>query len=161
MKTIPMLILCLLGLISCQYDPHGWLLTTTEPMREDVIGTYVLDRIDLTQNMNEHSINITVELRADGTFTAINVPPQMDFFPKSDLLSVFVRGAGKWEIGKTGTLDSGSRPIWGVYLRDSSTKLLSPNFTGDKSPYGLIFQLGDPDSGDAILLKKMNPRANQ
>ena len=154
MKNTYLFIILLLALNSCQFDPHAQLLTTNEPAREDVIGTYVVDRILLPKNLIVGNLNTTVELHADGTFTAINVPPPIDFLPKSDFNSVLIQSTGKWEIGKTGTQDPGARPIWGVYLRDQSIKLLSANFTGEKMPYGLLFQIGDPDSGYAIVLKK-------
>ena len=55
---------------------------------------------------------------------------------------------------RTIVVDPGAHPIWGVYLRDPADKMMPADFTGKKPPYGLIFQLGDPDSGYAILMKK-------
>jgi hypothetical protein len=54
-----------------------------------------------------------------------------------------------------GRLDPGSKKIWGVYLRIKESQFHAANFTGDKPPYGLIFTLGDPDIGNAIILKKI------
>ena len=53
-----------------------------------------------------------------------------------------------------GQIDPGAHPIWGVYLRDTAQKMHPAHFTGKQPPYGLIFQIGDPDSGYAILMKK-------
>lgn len=63
----------------------------------------------------------TIELRADGTFTATNVPP--------------------WK-------------HWGVYLESDAVDLDPPGLTGRKPPYGLIYTLGDPDSGDAMIFER-------
>lgn len=138
----------------CQYDPHAHLLTTTEPAREDVVGVYVVDRFELPPELTGKSAEVVVEFRSDGTFLATNVPPRELDTPKPDFFESLLHGTGNWEIDKMGTLDPGARPIWGVYLRDPAGKMLPARFTGQKAPYGMIFQLGDPDSGYAILMKK-------
>ena len=141
---------------SCQYDPYANLLTTTEPRVEDIIGTYVLDRYELPNDLSLRKTNIRVELRADGTFTAINVPPWKLGELDDNFVSKFRSGEGKWEKSVMGILDPGSRQIWGIYLRTEDSQFHPADFTGDKPPYGLIFTLGDPDSGNAIILKKKN-----
>jgi len=138
----------------CQYDPHANLLTTEEPRTEDVIGTYILDRFDLPNSLTPKTTSIKVELRGDGTFTATNVPLWKLGDPDHDFVSTFRSGDGKWEKRIMGTLDPGSKKIWGIDLRTRDTQFYPADFTGDKPPYGLIFTLGDPDSGNAILLKK-------
>jgi hypothetical protein len=140
--------------ISCQYDPHANLLTTSEPREEDVVGTYVLDRYDLPDSLTPKKPDTRVELRADGTFTAINVPPWKLGDPDVAFVSSFHSGEGKWDKSIMGTLDPGSKKIWGIYLRTGDSQFHPADFTGDKPPYGLIFTFGDPDSGNAILLKR-------
>ena len=146
--------LTLLFSIGCQYNPHANLLTTTEPREENIVGTYILDRYYLPGNRTLPNTDIRVELRPDGTFTAINVPPWNFGEPDENFLSAFKSGEGNWEKSVIGRLDPGSRKIWGVYLRTRDDQFHPANITGDKPPYGLIFTLGDPDSGHAILLKK-------
>src|SRR6266545_5092814 len=69
-------LLILLSFLGCQYDPHAHLLTIAKPSHKDLIGVYVVDRFDLPQiELAGRSAEITVELRADGTFLATNVPP--------------------------------------------------------------------------------------
>lgn len=142
-------------LAGCQYDPHANLLTTIEPSAEDIIGTYVLDRYDLPESISFRDVDIEVELHNDGTFTAINVPSWKVGEPDKDFTSTLQSGQGKWEKSILGTLDPGSKHIWGIYLRNEDNQFLPADFTGDQPPYGLIFTIGDPDSGNAIILKKI------
>ncbi|CAF3357101.1 unnamed protein product [Rotaria sp. Silwood2] len=148
------LIAALLVFTSCQYDPHGQLLTTVEPSAEDIVGTYVLDRCDLPKDIIIKKVDIKLVLHPDGSFTATNIPPWVLGEPGNNFFSELLSGEGKWVKAVMGTLDPGSRKIWGIYLRTSDDRFHPANFTGEESPYGLIFTLGDPDSGNAILLKK-------
>ncbi len=144
----------------CQYDPHAHLYTTTEPKTEEVVGTYVLKDFHLPREVGSARPEVTVELRADGTFTATNVPPWQLDTPGTNFFALLLSGTGKWEKDTLGAVSSGrkSKSIWGVYLRmpdDGTHPRMHPaNFTGDKPPYGLIFTLGDPDSGHAVILKR-------
>ncbi len=140
------------ALFGCQYDPHAHLLTTSEPSREDVIGIYVVDRFDIPQDFVDKNKNIYLEIRRDGTFVAKNIPPEDPNEPNNRFSKRLLSGTGNWEVGTVGSLN-GDQTIWGIYLRSPSAKFLSPSFTGKKPPYGLIFTLGDPDSGFAILMK--------
>ena len=148
------LALTMILLAGCQYDPHGDLYLTTEPKAEDVVGTYVLERFDFPQKITIAHRNVEVELHADGTFTATNVPPWVLGEPDAPFFSTLLSGTGNWEKAKIGILDPGSHPMWGVYLRTPDNRIHPAHFTGKKPPYGLIFTLGDPDSGNAILLKR-------
>jgi hypothetical protein len=141
-------------LAGCQYDPHGNLYTTSEPKVEDLVGTYVLDRFDLPMDTSKINCEVIVELNPDGTFTAKNVPPWGMDEVKTNFFNSLCSGTGKWEKHTSGTLDPGNKSIWGVYLRTPDNSLHPADCTGDKPPYGLIFTLGDPDSGYAVLLKK-------
>lgn len=147
-------VLFLFNFLGCQYDPHAHLLTTEEPNNNDIVGTYVLDSYYLPNGSNIENCGIKVEIHANGTFSATNIPPWELGTPDANFLSSLISGTGKWEKSVMGTLDPGARKIWGIYLRADSNRFLPADFTGDKFPYGLIFTLGDPDSGYAILLKK-------
>lgn len=145
----------------CQYDPHAHLYTTTEPKTEDVVGTYVLKDFHLPQYVGNARPEVVVELRADGTFTATNVPSWQSgqlTMPGTNFFAALLSGTGKWEKDTLGTLNPGNKRIWGVYLRtpdDGTHPQFHPaNFTGAKPPYGLIFTLGDPDLGYAVILKR-------
>jgi len=141
-------------LAGCQYDPHASLYTTTEPKTEDVLGTYVLDALHLPSECGSARPDIVVELHGDGTFAATNVPLWKLETPGTNFFTSLVSGSGNWEKDTLGTLDPGQKHIWGVYLRTPDNRFHPANFTGDKPPYGLIFTLGDPDSGHAVILKR-------
>ena len=143
----------LFALAGCQYDPHGDIYTTTEPKVEDIVGTYVLDRFDLPMDTSKIHCDVTVDLHVDGSFNATNIPPWGIGEVHTNFFSLLSSGNGKWEKSALGTLD-GSKRIWGAYLRTPDNRFHPVDFTGDKPPYGLIFTLGDPDSGNAVLLKK-------
>lgn len=153
MRTL-LLILASLALVGCQYDPHANLYTTSEPKSDDVVGTYVLDTFHLPPQVGSAPQDVVVELHADGTFAATNVPPWMLEDPGTNFFRSLLTGSGKWEKATLGTLDPGQKRIWGVYLRTPDNRFEPANFTGDMPPYGLIFTLGDPDSGYAVILRK-------
>jgi len=147
-----------MALAACQYDPHAGLYTTTEPRDADIIGTYVLDRFDLPEEITIEHHDVEVELHSDGTFSAKNVPPwELTTPTKETFFGGLLSGTGRWEKAPIGTLDPGGRQMWGIYLRAPGNEFHPANFTGAKPPYGLIFTLGDPDSGDAVILKRKAP----
>lgn len=137
----------------CQFDPHAHLHTTNEPQNEDVVGTYVLDTLDLHAEAGTVCPEIVVELHADGTFVATNIPRWDGDSPGPDFFTTLIGGNGKWQKALLAVLDRVKKDLWGVYLRSSDHKFHPANFTGNKPPSGLIFTLGDPDCGDAVLLK--------
>jgi len=158
MRTLR-LILVTLALVGCQYDPHAHLYTTSEPKTEDIVGTYVLDAFHLPPEVGGARPEVVVELHADGTFAATNVPPWEFGWPGPEFFGSLLSGTGKWEKDTLGTLNPGHKSIWGVYLRTPDNRFHPANFTGRKPPYGLIFTLGDPDSGHAVILKRKELRS--
>jgi hypothetical protein len=146
------LLLFTIFICGCQYDPHAHLLATTKPSPSEIIGTYILDQSFLPANINNLP-RITVELHGDGTFIAKNIPSEGSDIPDENFLATLVSCTGKWEIDEMGILDDKYK-IWGVYLRSENQKIQSPQFTGKYPHLGLIFELGDPDCGYALLMKK-------
>jgi hypothetical protein len=158
MRALPLLILTLL-VQGCQYDPHARLYTTEEPQTTNVLGRYTLTSQTLTRDglTGLRGKPCTIELRADGTFVATNVPPWQPGFPPTNFFDRLVSGSGTWRIDSVGSVDDGRKPLkthWGVYLDSPITKIEPVGLTGQKPPYGLIFTLGDPDSGDAMILER-------
>jgi len=152
-----------LVLNGCQYDPYAHLYTTDKPETTNVVGSYVLTSQTLIPGGLTALRGRTgsIELRADGTFIATNVPPRQDGFPPTNFLDPLISGSGTWRIGSVGSVDDGRRPLkthWGVYLDSPAAKLASVGLTSPKPPYGLIYTLGDPDSGEALILER-NPAA--
>ena len=148
------LILVSLALVGCQFDPHANLYTTSEPKPEDIVGTYILIAFHLPPEVGSARPEVLVELHADGTFAATNVPPWELSTPGTSFFASLISTTGKWEKKTLGTLDPGQKDIWGVRLHTPDSRIHPAFFTGDKPPYGLIFTLGDPDSGHAVLLRR-------
>jgi hypothetical protein len=154
--TVPLLLLMLAG---CQYDPHAELYTTVKPGMADVVGTYTLrDQTVAPGGLGALGGKpCSVELRDDGTFLAYNVPPMGIDGASPAFLAQLVNASGTWQIDSLGSLGDGRGSVkttWGVRLDARSTPLASPFFTGPKPPHGLIFTIGDPDGGDALILEK-------
>ena len=154
-RRLRMLLLVSATWAGCQYDPHAHLLTTSEPRTEDVVRTYVLDALHLPSSVMGVGVRpeVWIELRANGSFSATNLPPWTSGGRGTNFLASLVSGEGRWEKGTLGTID-GRKTIWGVYLRTPDDRFHPAGFTGDSPPYGLIFTLGDPDAGEAVLLKR-------
>jgi hypothetical protein len=156
----PFLLLLLLALAQgCQYDPYAHLYTTEKPQPADVAGHYTLTSQTVTTGglsvlTGRHCV---VELRPDGTFTASNVPPWEIGSPGTNFFNVLLSSSGTWSVGSVGSVDDGRRPLkthWGVDLNSETAKIRPAGLTGKKPPYGLIFTLGDPDSGTVMILEK-------
>jgi len=143
----------------CQYDPHANPYTTEKPQPRDVVGRYTL----ISQTATRDGLAAlqgkpcVIDLRADGTFIATNVPPWELGSPGTNFFGALLTGSGTWRIDSVGSIDDGSRPMkthWGVYLDCQAAKMKPVGLTGKKPPFGLIFTLGDPDSGDAMILER-------
>ncbi len=148
----------LLVVTGCQYDPHAHLYTTDKPETTNVVGSYVLTSQTLTSGglAALRGMACSIELRADGTFIATNVPPWQDGFPPTNFFDTLISGSGTWRIDSVGSVDDGRKPLkthWGVYLDSPTTKFGAPGLSSSKPPYGLIYTLGDPDSGEALILE--------
>ncbi len=157
MRAVLVLVLMLLA-PGCQYDPHAHLLTTVRPEPSEVVGRYTLVKQTVTAGdlaaMNGRLC--VVELRADGTFSAANVPP-FTFGSADASLTTLVSASGAWRVESVGSVDDGwsAKNHWGVHLDSGTVRLQSAGLTGRKAPYGLIFTVGDPDSGQAMFLERI------
>jgi hypothetical protein len=149
----------MLLLQGCQYDPYAHTFTTDKPQTNAVVGRYVLKDQTLVSGglAAMHGRPCVVELAADGTFVATNVPPGVFGAPPISSLNSLVSGKGTWQLASVGGVDNGTGKIkthWGVHLESQAPQIDSPGFTGDRPPYGLIFTVGDPDSGTVMLLER-------
>ena len=151
------LLLALVSSIACQSDPHAHLYTTVKPAPSDVVGVYRLASETLLNSdiSDLGGRSCFVRLSADGTFEAVNVPPWMDA-PEPNLFDRLLSGSGTWRIDAVGTVDNGwnSKTVWGIYLDSPTVKLAAAHLTGRSSPYGLLFSIGDPDAGEALILRR-------
>jgi hypothetical protein len=151
-------LLALIIFQGCQYNPYASSFTTEKPQAADVVGVYELKE----QTVNRKGLAAlngklcSIDLRADGRFTARSVPLMMDS-PPADFFEKLVSTTGTWRIDPVGGGGSPGRvwTHWGVYLVSKDMSLEPLGLTGKKSPYGLIITLGDPDSGTVMLFKKV------
>jgi hypothetical protein len=151
-----LLLLPMILLQGCQYDPHAHLYTTNKPSKADVVGCYSLSNQTITDEGLSalKGKSCTIELRNDDTFIVTRVPPDIHGPPDSNIFSNLVSCTGTWRIDFTGIGKNVS--YWGVYFDSSSDSIHSAHLTGEQSPYGLIFTLGDPDSGQSMIFERDN-----
>jgi hypothetical protein len=155
-------LLCMVAMAllqGCQYDPYAHTFTTEQPQTNAVVGRYVLrDQTVVSGGLSAmQGRPCVVELSADGTFVATNVPPFVFGAPPLNSLSSLVSDRGTWRLDSVGGVDNGTGKIkthWGAHLDSQSFQIQSPGFTGNKPPYGLIFTIGDPDSGTVMVLER-------
>lgn len=154
----PSVLTVALVLYGCQYDPYAHTFTTEKPELRKVVGRYVLqDQTLVSGGLSAmRGRPCEVILAADGTFTAANVPPFEFRDPPIASLDSLVSGSGPWQIESVGSVDDGMGKLkthWGVRLGSMERPLTFAGFTGQDSPYGLIFTIGDPDSGTVMILR--------
>jgi len=152
------IVVAVLSSTTCQYDPHAHLYTTGKPAPSEVIGVYRLaSETLLNSDLSDlGSRSCFVRLNADGTFEAVNVPPWDLNSPEPRFFERLLSGSGTWRIDSVGAVDNGwsSKTVWGVYLDSPTVKLAPAHLAGRSSPYDLIFSLGDPDAGEALILRR-------
>jgi len=158
MRT-PLCLVVMALLQGCQYDPYANTFTTEKPQTNAIVGRYMLkDQTVVSGGLSAMQGRPSfVELAADGTFVATNVPPFVFGARPITSLSSLVSGRGAWQLDSVGGVENGTGKIkthWGVHLGSQSPQIQSPGFTGDKPPYGLIFTIGDPDSGTVMILER-------
>lgn len=156
----------------CQFDPHADLYATCEPEEGDIPGTYAIDWPSLPPEESVNMPEISADIRANGTFSATNIPPA-GAEAGDGFVASLVSGDGQWGKERRGILDPRQQTIWGIFLQTPEqaefasrwkegealtdfpkTKFLGASLIGQKPPYGLMFTLGDPDMGHAIILKR-------
>ena len=98
-----------------------------------------------------------IELRDDGTFTATNVPPWGGDPPDEKFFSTLVSGSGTWQFDVIGSISNGDLPPkkhWGIEFKSQTSKIMPAGLTGSAPPFGLMFTLGDPDSGRVMIFER-------
>jgi hypothetical protein len=165
MKSLSLM--CFAALIicgSCQYDPYAHLYTTQKPRPQDLVGRYKLKQQTVTTDgLSALAGRLSVvELAADGSFLASNVPPRasLSVAPEAggSIIGRLLNGSGRWRVGAVGGVDNGlgERTHWGVYFDSTASDIAPVGLTGARPPYGLIFTLGDPDLGTAMIFERQN-----
>lgn len=167
-----MLSLALLLTAGCRHEPELQSLTVTEPNEVDLVGVYEIEKLQLPAELANLKLDTQLELKADGTFSARNIPPSQsgESMPTANFPHTLVSCTGVWSKRKSDPVDPGQSSTWGIYLVDKPYTIanvngprrewLSVQCTGQAPPYGILFPLGDPAHGYAIHLKYTNPKAN-
>lgn len=172
-RTGSMLILLalLLAVAGCQQDSVDESLTLAEPDELDLIGAYEIDKIRLPAELAGLKLDTKLELKADGSFNARNIPPSSSgkLLPTANFPQTLISVTGIWNKRKNGHHDPSQPAIWGIHLADRPytaaninvprNEWLSVRCTGQTPPYGILFQLGDPNHGYSIHLKRTTPKA--
>lgn len=120
-------------------DPH---FVTQPPQITDVVGHYTLT----AQTVTAGGLSVLrgepcdIELRADGTFTARNFPPDRVDSPGPNFFNTLRAGSGTWQtavVGSSATFTTSPTRHWGITL-DSQTGKMHPIWlAGWKPPYQL------------------------
>jgi hypothetical protein len=161
MRNSAVIVLLVLTAAGCQFDPYAHRYTTVKPTPRDVAGTYRLTEQTITPD-GPAALGgkpCVVELHEDGTFLARNVPPPPVDETSRNFFSRLVSTEGRWHIDRVGSIDDGNRPLkthWGLRLDagPAATPVRPVGLIGNRSPYGLIFTIGDPDGGHVLILEK-------
>lgn len=146
-------VFALLLLAGCKRD--GWdhyasSLTTTEPARKDIVGSYILTKQTITPNGTAilEGRFCRLDLRPDGSFTVTNYPVWTnDRFPG------FVSTNGHWQCATVG-LVYGNEEVWGIRFSDTDSSIDLLSFTGKAAPYDLMMTYGDADENRVMILEK-------
>ncbi|CAN5916871.1 hypothetical protein BH11VER1_BH11VER1_22140 [soil metagenome] len=166
-----MLLALLLTVAGCKQDPVDESLTLTEPDELDLVGTYEIDKLRLPVELADLKLDTRLELMGDGRFNARNIPPSSsgDHAPAANFSHTLTSATGIWNKRKSSILKPAQAPVWGIHLADRPytaanvngprNEWLSVRCTGQAPPFGILFQLGDPDHGYSIHLKRSTPEA--
>ena len=162
-----MVLVCAFTWISgCQYDPFADSYTQKKPLASDIPGTYVLSDqtlndmpIDkLTARNGSKSSPHQLILYSNGTFSMINMPVWAGDWANKSIdewsISKFQSGSGRWKIEVTRMGDDAD--YWGLTFTSPNISVGNATFSGEKSPYDIIFGYGDPDEGNAMIYEKQS-----
>jgi len=158
MKTMRLLciILAVLALSGCQYDPYADNMTTTQPKIADVVGTYRFEQQTVVgDSIDSKARHAVIRLNADGTVAFSNVPHFSDQFEAHFV--GFISAKGKWKTNIVGTVAkiNGDKDEWGIALTQVPEDLTSIGLMGDEPPYKLLITYGDPDEGSVMIFSKI------
>jgi hypothetical protein len=139
----------------CQFDPFANRLTTVKPNAADVIGAYVLTEQTLTSDGLDflNGKLATIELLPNNTFEAHDFPVWQESVAGGYEFDQLISTNGNWVIQEVGGVSTGGddiKPVWGLNF---SGIIISASFTGNQSPYSLIFTFGDPDNGNVMIFE--------
>ena len=159
-KKHTILILLLLIISSCQYDPYAHKLTTNEPEKSELIGEYIFNTQTVDNSIKEFKtengkvVIPKIIIKPNGEFEVENIPYFKGFPPEYDGQ---ITKKGKWTKDVLGAVDIGKKENlkhWGIHLIEMPIELKGAGLMNKKYPYDLIFTFGDPDQGEVMIFKK-------
>ena len=161
-------------LVACQYNPHARNATTHEPTAAEIVGEYELDRIYMESYSEGIGAKVAslpippmIRIYTDGTLVAEQFPYFTEMSGGFDYRFEDFRALrGRWEQVAVATIANGSgrsKTHYGFLVEgeDFPAHLARFGFTGEPKVDGLILGFGDPDSGDAIIYKKIKPNKSE
>ena len=77
--------------------------------------------------------------------------------PDTNFFSRLASGSGTWHLDRVGSVANGAgaaKTHWGISMDPAVVRFQPVGLSGAKSPYGLIYTLGDPDEGMALILER-------
>jgi hypothetical protein len=155
-KTIAYFIFLCLLISGCpMVDWKEMNFTRTKPETKDIVGTWspTADTLkDIQQRGNYPAAKHELILKADGTFSMLNMPDWWrDDFGKSN--KKLESGNGKWQLTKSKNIVD----IWTIEL-EFPTEFSSVNLYGQKTPYLIFIRVGDPNNGFAMFYQRINEK---
>jgi hypothetical protein len=126
--------------------------TRKKPNQADVIGTWVPTATTVKDLREVGGYVISKHeliLRADGTFTMVNMP---DWWSgRNEPKKGFESGSGKWQLLQ----DNNVWTVWDIELDFSEFVVANAiHLQRQKPPYLLHITVGDPDSGHYMLFER-------
>lgn len=142
-----------IALTGCQFDAFIPEYTKSEPRKDDVVGLYRIDPDTVNSFKARHGVDPTLALlnfKSDGSFELKDMPMCWHEYTCNGELQ---GASGTWRIRKhqewwavemeTRKLNGRKFGLWSeAMLRDQ------------RAPYRIHFIIGDPDTGEALVLKK-------
>jgi len=122
--------------------------TRVSPNRADVVGTWVFASANFQNSGISQASHVHLHLLEDTTFSAVNLPTPR--IAKGEMKMAFSSGIGKWAIRK----EDSSFPTWVVDLLFEDHHMESFHLRHQQSPYLIHLNMGDPDTGRALLLHR-------
>jgi hypothetical protein len=136
-------VVALLFLCACQYDPYTFSYATSKPVPKEIVGHWIATEAtlhDLASGPYNHARPV-IDISEDGSIRMTDIPDtwRADFGKGGGKIETFI---GTWQLEKQ--QDS----WWGLDLQNDDWACGGCLMVlGEKSPRTLVLRFGDPDEG--------------
>jgi hypothetical protein len=150
-------ILALVLLVSCRrkgeqdgWDRYASLLTTNQPNRREVVGSYLLTQQTITTSgvTAVQGRQCRLDLQPDGSFVVTNYPTWTN-----GQLESFISTTGHWRCDTVGSVYD-NQHVWGIRFADADHRIDLLSLTRNAAPHGLLMTYGDPDENAVMIFEK-------